>query len=375
MDELDKKLFNDLNLETEVPKKCEIIINEALNKKGKHFSLPKLIPTACAIILITTGIVYAKEIKNLSRNIFNYDIKGTQGVEVATNKEYIQNVNMEYIESNNTKFKIDYVTMDDTNLALNFNFLLDVNADGFRGISFYNMKIYDDKNNMIYTEEEKFPNESIALGIGINKTVFLSGNNVIQSFLIESDRFPKTKSLRITFEKITLYNENNGNPITKELNGDFDITVKLDEKFYNRKTITYDIENKENKDDLGLERVFLTDTSFNLIINNPKLNEISVELKDKDGKTLYSEKNIYLKNTNDDTCKKIAKLDATKYDNLNDIMELIIIEYLADENFENVYLYNSKENTNGVYDVSTYMENNQNVKENITRKYILKKNN
>lgn len=375
-DERIKQIFKE-NRNNKLPEETKLIINNTLaslekNKSVKRKQVIYKITACFMICIIGCGIVYAKDIKNLAQNIFKYNIKGTQGVQVATDKGYIQNVDMEYIESNNMKFKIDYVTMDDTNLALNFNFMLDVNADGFKGISFHNMKIYDDNNNMIYTEEEKFPNESIALGIGINKTVFISGNNVIQSFLIESDRFPKTKSLRIIFEKITLYNENNGNPITKELNGDFDITVNLDEKFYNRKTIVYDIEDKENKQYLGLERVFLTDTSFNLIINNPKLNEISVELRDTDGKTLYSEENIYLMKTNDDTNNKIAKIDVTKYDKLNDIMELRIAEYSSDEESKNIYLYN-QENENGVYDVSKYMEDNQSIKDNRTKKYILKK--
>lgn len=59
MDELDKKLYHDLNLEIEVPSECEIIINEALNKSTKRYSLTKLITTVCAMFLLTVGIVYA----------------------------------------------------------------------------------------------------------------------------------------------------------------------------------------------------------------------------------------------------------------------------------------------------------------------------
>lgn len=59
MDELDKKLYHDLNLEIEVPSECEIIINEALNKSTKRYSLAKLITTVCAMFLLTVGIVYA----------------------------------------------------------------------------------------------------------------------------------------------------------------------------------------------------------------------------------------------------------------------------------------------------------------------------
>lgn len=343
--------------------------------KNKKRIINKIV--ACfAIFIVGCSIVFAKEIKNLAQNIFKYDIQGTQGVQVAVDKGYVQNVDMEYIEVNNTKFKIDYVTMDDTNLALNFNFLLDVNAEGFKGISFYNMKIYDDSGNIIYTEEEKYPNEGISLGIGIVKPVYINENNLIQSFLIESDRFPKTKNLRITFDKITLYNENNGNPITKEINGNFDIMVELDEKFYNRKTIMYNIEWAEGNKEIGLEKVFLTDTSFNIIVNNPMLNKISVELKDENGEEIYSQQDVFLMEINDNSGKKIAKLDTTKYNIGNCNIELTIRGDCIGEKTNDIYLYNYQTEEDGSYDISKITKNAQNGENNIntiTAKYILKK--
>ena len=59
MDEIEEKLYHDLNLETNIPSKCEVIIKEGLNKKKKHYSLIKILTTACASLLITAGMVYA----------------------------------------------------------------------------------------------------------------------------------------------------------------------------------------------------------------------------------------------------------------------------------------------------------------------------
>ncbi len=59
MDEIEEKLYHDMNLETNIPSKCEVIIKEGLNKKKKHYSLIKILTTACASLLITAGMVYA----------------------------------------------------------------------------------------------------------------------------------------------------------------------------------------------------------------------------------------------------------------------------------------------------------------------------
>ena len=375
-----KQVFKE-NRNENIPNEIQLVINKTLeNLKSNTYKrrfLLKII-SGCAILILTCGMVFAKDIKNLVSNIFQYNFNGNQGIQVAVDKGYVQNVNMDYIENNNIKFKIDYVTMDDSNLALNFNFLLDENAEGFKGISFYNMKIFDDEDNVIYTEEEQYPNEGIALGIGITKPIYVNGNNLIESFLIESDRFPKTKYLRITFDKIILYNENNGKPITKEMNGNFDITVELDEKFYNRETQIYNIKTENGIDNIGLSKVYLTDTSLNFIIDNSTLNELSIELKDENGKVLYNGEKIYLREINDETNRKIAKIDITKYEKLDKIIQLTIKAKCVSKDSKDVYLYNYQSENNRTYNVEN-IEKNSNYENNnncmITVNYILKNEN
>ncbi len=64
MDELDRKLFNDLSEQVEIPIKCEYIIRNALkNKKKKNKntirSMILIVARACGVIFLTSGIVFA----------------------------------------------------------------------------------------------------------------------------------------------------------------------------------------------------------------------------------------------------------------------------------------------------------------------------
>lgn len=59
MAEIDKKLYNDLNLKMEIPEKLDNVIKEGLkNKTSYHLSF-KIATIACSIIMTTVGIAYA----------------------------------------------------------------------------------------------------------------------------------------------------------------------------------------------------------------------------------------------------------------------------------------------------------------------------
>ncbi len=62
MDQLDKKLYNDLNTQIEIPEKLDTIIKNGLNKKKSHYSFLKLIASVCIITFITSGVVLAGRI-------------------------------------------------------------------------------------------------------------------------------------------------------------------------------------------------------------------------------------------------------------------------------------------------------------------------
>lgn len=358
MDNLDikiEKIFKNNKKNTIPSLETEKVIKETLfkiNLKNKH-SFKHSIAAIFAILCISINVaVFASDdIVSFIHSIFNYDNINEKGIQTAVNNGYIQNTNMEYLENSNVKFKVDYISMDDSTLALNFNFLLNENAESFQGISIYNLKIYDDNNSLIYTEEEQYPNDGISLGIGVTKVVYIRDNNIVQSLLIKSDRFPKTKTLRLTFDKITLYDVNKGNPITKDISGNFDIKLNLDEKFYNRKTLEYAINEIKGINDFKIEKAFLTDTSFNIIVNKNDFVNFEVQLEDLNGNIIYTNDSLNLYEVNDNTNRKIARIDISKYDDYSENIKLIIkAKKMNSIDEKTIYFYDANNRTN-VYDI------------------------
>ncbi len=59
MDQLDKKLYNDLNIKIEIPDELDTVIKSGLNRKKTHASLLRRIASFFIITFITSGIVFA----------------------------------------------------------------------------------------------------------------------------------------------------------------------------------------------------------------------------------------------------------------------------------------------------------------------------
>lgn len=97
MDELDKKLFNDLVEEVEIPIRCEYVIRNALkngNNKSKNTmkNIILIVARACGVIFLTSGIVFAsakiyeniwkepKKIDNFYGDNYEYDENALYGI-------------------------------------------------------------------------------------------------------------------------------------------------------------------------------------------------------------------------------------------------------------------------------------------------------
>lgn len=82
-------------------------------------------------------------------------LKSVDDIDDAIEHGYIDKPNMEYIDSNGTELKINQVLMDDYNLSLEMSIKLSekVNTESIDEISFQDMIITDENNNILYCED------------------------------------------------------------------------------------------------------------------------------------------------------------------------------------------------------------------------------
>ncbi len=91
---------------------------KAMNKKV-NFKIKKGIGIAACFAILFSGIVYAKDIENYFKKIFN---NSTEAIDKAVENGYVQQENMDYTYDKEIGIKVDNLVLDDLNLDISFNF-------------------------------------------------------------------------------------------------------------------------------------------------------------------------------------------------------------------------------------------------------------
>lgn len=247
--------------------RTKVAISNFEEKERFCMSKNKILRTVASLFLIlgiTCGVVYA------GYQITNYfKIKGMDdtGIQTALRNNYVQNIDMEYIQAEKVKFKVDYLMMDDVNFDLVFNFVTEDSVDNFEGVSINNLKITDENYNQIFIDSE---NQDIwTKNIGISpyrwSTVEKHDNILRQVFHISSNNFPKSEKIYVSFDDIVLYNVNKGNPITIKYKDSYKLEFNLSKQLTERKSIEYKANNSKI-----IEEVKLTNSGLAITIDSEK---------------------------------------------------------------------------------------------------------
>lgn len=139
---------------------------------------------------------------------------------------YQENIDMSYIEKDNISYKGEYVSLNDDKLEFVLNFSFSEDVSNFEGVSLSEYIIEDEKGNLIYDDSDIRDKNSTSYSIE-NSNIEVDKNIVKQLYRFNLKEKIDSKKIILTFKKVILYNVNKGNPITKELSGDWRLELKL----------------------------------------------------------------------------------------------------------------------------------------------------
>lgn len=271
------------NLNSRILEKVQTRIAISNFEEKEEFSMPnnKILKTVASLVLvlgITCGAVYA------GYKITSYfKIKGIDdaGIQTALKNNYVQNIEMNYIEKEQVKFKVDYLMMDDINFDLVFNFVTQDEVDNYEEIAVTNLQITDENNNQIYidSEEQDIWTKNISLSSAMWTTIEKQGHTLRQVLHLCSNNFPKSKKIYVSFDSVILYNVNKGNPITITYEDNYKLEFDVSEQLVNRKSVEYETDNSK------VEKAILTNSGFAITIkeNNYIPRNANYIVKDTEG--------------------------------------------------------------------------------------------
>lgn len=294
---IDNNLYKIFSQNIYIPKSFTSTIQtiEYKNKRTKERINLKKIAVTFAVLLISMNIVvYAYKIieSYKSETSIGYVSESLQN---AVENGYIQNVDMEYVYSKGLGTKIEYLVMDDYNLNILFNFDTSNIKNNNREANIEDLTIYDENNNIIFCydynkykkfckeKKIKYNNESIeqySNGYGM-QLIELSENTNKTLYTIRSTKgFPKSKKLYIQFNQVSF---DNGE---KQIKGNWNMELNLNEKFYNREGINYVLENQNENISLISAKVTNTTMRITYKINDidiSKVSDIDMYIEDQNG--------------------------------------------------------------------------------------------
>lgn len=309
------KIFEKVKMKIAISsvKEEDIVMNKSKLNIGKGIGI------AACIVLSTTGVVFAT---NYNKIVNYFGLGG--GIDSAVEHGYIENPNMDYVESDTTAINenlgtiVDNVTanvriedflMDDLNLSTHFLLEFDkkineiVNLDNLKNIELKDLLVTDENGKIIYCMNkemfEKYCGENNLdyefaefndnyYNCGLNSYIEYhykeGGITKLTYNMYSGENFPKSKKLNFIFTKITLVeNEKQGENIDARnrvtLVGDWNISLDVPEKMYNRQTIPYKVVSCSNKD-FNIATAFVSDTGFEIgiIIDNMEKPEYYLQI-------------------------------------------------------------------------------------------------
>ena len=342
-DEIDKLIFEYFKNNQEIPENITNCINNALKHKSiKHkivLLVRKIAITILCILTITGGVVFANDIKELFYNL-KENIFGTHndGITTAIENSYDEKIDMEYIESNNVKLKIEQILLDDYNLGITckiqFNELEENSyLENIYKIEFKNTLIMDDSNNVLYAKYENIEEfykyceinnldkgiwgQGYSNGSYSGKIKNIQNNNLIFSFYTGSEKFPISKKMYIKFDTIYLFNRDEN--LNNTINGVWEMEVDIEKIAKKRNTIEYSIVDiNDNKTTVTKANLSMSNMKLELITSSEKIDFEKLKGKNRDKLNVVDMipfHDIYIETPNGD---KFYEIGQNGYDNLED---------------------------------------------------------
>lgn len=265
-DKFNEKIYDYFKENNEVPQKITQSIYEAKLKEDNRkifsfYNIRKVAVAAISIVTISTGVVFAKDIAQFVKNIFN----DNPGVNTAIENGYIYN-NLDKVscESENVKLQIEQMLMDDYTLDLGFliEFNNNININQFENFKIPDMLVTDENQNVLcfwdinaakqfYKDNGKNVDNQFIIDNSVNSasSIFVTENIDENSAMFTlncsavDDTFPRSKKLNIQFNTITL---KNGDKV-ETIKGNWLISVDVPDIFINRQTISYKVTECNNE--------------------------------------------------------------------------------------------------------------------------------
>lgn len=189
---------------------AEIRREEMINQR-KKFINPKIGIAVCACFVLMTGVVFAKDIEQYIKNIFN---NTNEAIDMAVENGYVQSEKMDYVYDKEVGIRVENLVLDDFNLNVAFQF--ETQKEKVKSIRLHDFVITNEHQKVVYQSQFQYAQTLDELPLynsinWMNEPIKLTDTIFTDSILFglrpEKEEFEKlyfdVKSLNVTYEDDT----------------------------------------------------------------------------------------------------------------------------------------------------------------------------
>lgn len=263
--DFDEKIYNYFAENKEIPQNVKNSINNTKlngNMKNKFniYNFWKVAVATLSITTLSTGIVFAKDIEEFIKNMFN----DKPGIETAIENGYsYEDTVSDSSISQNIKVSTQDMIMDDYTFNINILVEFDENIDLTEVKKIYTPDIFfiDENDNVLsysletnaakqFFEKKGINNcdNEFVINHSINSTLDSgyekkANNSIVLTYSssISEGKFPKSKKIYAGFNTLILKNEDTFEAEGQTINGNWLVEIDVPEKFKNRNSISYQV--------------------------------------------------------------------------------------------------------------------------------------
>ncbi len=207
----------------------------AMKNSKNHFM--KIAVAVCACFILTSGIVFAKDIESIINKIFN---NTSPAIEKAVENGYVQEIAQKFIYDKEVGIKVDNLVLDELNLNVAFKF--ECNKENLEYIRLNKFVILTDTGEKIFDNDQQYVTDIndayTASSMTWNNMPQKVAENVFSDSILFTmgERSKEKKELYFRIESLDIVYKDGTN---EELEGKWDIDIKIDESMRKSQTIKY----------------------------------------------------------------------------------------------------------------------------------------
>lgn len=279
---------------------------ENLEMKKSNINIFKIATVACCMLVLTTGVVFAKDIGNFIKNLFGFNV--SEGVDTAVNNGFYAEVEKETQSAEGFDIAVENFIIDDYNFAMNFLITLDerhnIEEVYNSSIWFEDLRIIDENNKVVFSTNYNLPrdpNERFEPEYwnGFSMHTEKVSENQLRMYVTSSgavQTFPRSEKLYISFKRIaTRRNPKDGSYLENDNEnriiylGDWKFEADVPQSLQNRESSSYKaVKCNEPSIDLNKIEAELSNTAFKLKISEMKTDKVDYEkLHESNAKSIY----------------------------------------------------------------------------------------